>query len=101
MTDLESKDPLLEELQHLIERLRKREDYKGSLQISTCSVHGESTHMITASGNVDSQKRLHIELDQSFKEFASEEQRTKMTQSTQDSISRTLRSLSIPLSVIS
>ncbi|KIF53081.1 hypothetical protein [Vibrio owensii] len=68
-----SNDPFVEELNLMVERLSKRGDYKGSLQVSMGKVNGENTYMIIASENKDAQDKLHTILGERFNEVCIEE----------------------------
>ncbi|AIW22601.1 hypothetical protein F0267_00495 [Vibrio coralliilyticus] len=68
-----SNDPFVEELNLMVERLSKRGDYKGSLQVSMGKVNGENTYMIIASENKDAQDKLHTILGERFNEVCIED----------------------------
>ena len=63
-----SNDPFVEELNLMVERLSKRGDYKGTLQVSMGKVNDENTYMITASESKDAQDKLHTILGEHFNE---------------------------------
>ncbi len=87
----ENSNPFLEELCLMVERLSKRKDYKGSLQISTAPINGGFIHMITASENVDLQKNSHEELNSQFEELVSNIQSSERRDRVIDSLPENLK----------
>ncbi|ENM5835041.1 hypothetical protein NTH44_003132 [Vibrio metoecus] len=84
-------NPFLEELSLMVERLSKRDDYKGSLQISSAPINGGFINMITASENVDLQKKVHVELDSQFAELVSDVQISERRDRVLDSLPEELK----------
>lgn len=87
-----SNDPFAEELNLMVERLSKRSDYKGTLQVSMGKVNGENTYLITASENKDAQDKLHTILGERFNEVCvadrAEQFRNMMPESLKQFVSR-------------
>ena len=91
MANNEMKDPFLQELELMVERLSQRKDYEGSLQISTGLVNGKFTHMITASNNRDSQRKAQVVLEQAFNDYCLAEKTAELDHLFQEMLPESLK----------